>query len=300
MNKCFCFLVFWMLFCPFSLYAQEQINIWEGIKKEKHEVTLTAFLPEEGNNHTAIIICPGGSYFWLDKETEGVKVANWLKEEGIAAFVLEYRTAGIPAFISCYRTLFSGNQHPDMIRDLQRSIQLLRENSEKYNINKERLGAMGFSAGGHLVMTSAIYHTVNYLGDLDIIPNCPLRPDFVAPIYPVVTMSNNDYVHKRSRRGLLGEKKRADAQLRELFSLEKNIPEDCPPVFLLHCEDDDIVKFQNSILLDSALTAKNVPHDFILYKTGKHGFGADNEKGTEESRMWKATFLNWIKEPILR
>ncbi|MDL2231541.1 alpha/beta hydrolase [Porphyromonadaceae bacterium OttesenSCG-928-L07] len=284
-----------LLFYPRSLYSHEGIKIWDGTDEKAKRVTLTAFLPEEGDRNTAVIICPGGSYFWLDYETEGVKVAHWLKESGIAAFVLKYRTAGVPAFVSGFRNLWPGNQHPDMIRDLQRSIQVVRERSEEFNIHHEQLGVMGFSAGGHLVMTSAIYHRTNFLSELNITPTCSLRPDFVASIYPVVTLSNESYVHKRSRKGLLGEKNMSDKRLCDSLSLEMNIPEDCPPVFLLHCEDDPIVKYQNSVLLDSALTAKNITHEFVLYKTGGHGFGADHNKGTEECRVWKESFLNWLK-----
>ena len=141
---------------------------------------------------------------------------------------------------------------------------------------------MGFSAGGHLVMSAA-----------ELLPLSE-RPAFIAPIYPVVTMVDK-CVHKRSRRALLGDNKKNNQQLRALLSLELHVPKDCPPVFLVNCIDDPIVKYHNSELLDSALTSLNIPHRYIQYKTGGHGFGATENKGTAESRQWKAEFLNWLK-----
>ena len=105
-------------------------------------------------------------------------------------------------------------------------------------------------------------------------------------------------VHKRSRRGLLGDSKTGNTDLKELLSLEKHVPADCPPVFLVNCTDDPIVDYRNSELLDSALTAKAVPHRYIQYKTGGHGFGASDTKGTPECRQWKQQFLKWLKTII--
>lgn len=107
-------------------------------------------------------------------------------------------------------------------------------------------------------------------------------------------MTNNS-VHKRSRRGLLGDDKQNDARLKDLLSLERHVPEDCPPVFLVNCKDDPIVDYYNSVLLDSALTSKNVKHVYLLFETGGHGFGASDIKGTAECRQWKDKFLEWVK-----
>ena len=121
------------------------------------------------------------------------------------------------------------------------------------------------------------------------------KPDFVASIYPVVTM-HKPYVHKRSRRALLGEYGKRRKVMRDSLSLERHVPADCPPVFLVNCKDDPVVKYQNSELLDSALTAKGIPHRYIQYNTGGHGFGASDEKGTAECRKWRDEFLKFIEE----
>lgn len=266
-----------------SVIACAQTDIWEGKPKHK-KVELTPYLAE-GNDNMAVIVCPGGSYFWHDMETEGKAVASWLNNNGISAFVLRYRTAYVPAFLFRFRYIFRGNRYPDPQEDLKQAIKYVKEHSEEYRINPEQVGAMGFSAGGHLVMSAA-----ELFDSKD-------KPFFVAPIYPVVTMIE-DCVHRRSRRALLGESKVRNISLRDSLSLERHVPFDCPPVFLVNCKDDPVVDYRNSVLLDKALTEKNIPHKYIQYQTGGHGFGASDSKGTAESREWKIEFINWINRLI--
>lgn len=276
-------------------FAQERIQLWDGYNvSHGKQVTLTPYLAENDDTGLAVIVCPGGSYYWLDEETEGDGVAQWLQGNGISAFVLRYRVAGVGAFIWGHRILFRGKQYPDMITDAQRALQWVREHAEEYHIDPNRVGMMGFSAGGHLVMSAASFNAHDYLKANGIDTKVSLRPDFVCPIYPVVTMSES-CVHKRSRRALLSEKRQNDLVMRDSLSLERHIPDNCPPVFLVNCVDDPIVEYHNSMLLDSALTANQVEHRYIQYQTGGHGFGASEEKGTAECRQWKQEFLQWIK-----
>lgn len=272
-------MLFLLVFC---LEVFSQINIWEGTSCKK-KVELTPYVVEGTQNNLAVIVCPGGSYFWHDIETEGYGVAEWLRQNGISAFVLNYRTGYVPAFITRYRKVFRGNRYPDPQDDLLQALRYVRAHASEYGVNPEKIGAIGFSAGGHLVMSAAEFFSPED------------RPYFSAPIYPVVTMTA-DCVHKRSRRGLLGDSRTHNQELKEKLSLEKHVPQDCPPVFLMSCKDDPIVDYRNSVLLDSALTAMNVPHEYILYETGGHGFGASDVKGTEECRQWRTRFLNWIKK----
>jgi acetyl esterase/lipase len=258
-----------------------QVNIWEGTSTH-HRVELTAY-PVEGDQHPAVIICPGGSYFWHDMVNEGRLVAKWLNDNGIAAFVLRYRTGYVPAFVTHYRLIFRGNRHPDAINDLRQSLRYIKRNSTAYNIDTTKIGVMGFSAGGHLAMSS-----------VELLPKSEW-PAFIAAIYPVVTMSQ-PCVHKRSRRGLLGDNREHNRLLCDSLSVEKHVPDGCPPVFLMNCADDPVVKKHNSELLDSALTAKGIPHKYIQYKTGGHGFGASEEKGTKECRQWRREFMEWFRQ----
>ena len=265
------------------MVANAQINIWEGSPVNKY-VELTPYISKSQNNtsNVTIVVCPGGSYFWHDIETEGHDVGRWLQKNGINAFVLNYRTAYVPAFISHYRLIFRGNRYPDPQDDLRQAIHYIKTHAKEYSVDSTKIGVMGFSAGGHLAMSAAELFSKRY------------QPAFVVAIYPVVTMMES-CVHKRSRRGLLGDSKTRNKALREKLSLERHVPMDCPPVFLVNCKDDLIVDYRNSELLDSALTAKNIDHQYIRFNTGGHGFGVSEQKGSAECRQWKSMFLEWIE-----
>ncbi len=277
--------ILWLLLVLISqmIMAQKndaKINIWEGTDCHKKVEMIPYLAP--GKNNIAVVVCPGGSYLWHDMEAEGHAVGKWLQQNGISAFVLHYRTAGFWAYFAHYRYFFRGNRYPDALNDLRQSMLYIKERASLFGVNPDSIGAMGFSAGGHLVMSA---------GEL-LLPK--YRPAFIAPIYPVVTMVDK-CVHKRSRRALLGDNKKNNRALRDSLSLERHVPDDCPPVFLVNCKDDPIVKYHNSELLDSALTAHRVIHRYIQYKTGGHGFGATDYKGTSECRQWKTEFLAWLR-----
>ena len=153
--------------------------------------------------------------------------------------------------------------------------------------------------GGHLVMTAGEFYGTNVLERYGIEPEVSLKPDFVVPVYPVVTLSDSRYVHRRSRLGLLGEWTVLRESMRDSLSLERHVRPDGPPVFLLNCIDDPIVDYHNSVLLDSALTASGVAHRYVQMQTGGHGFGADASRQNEETSAWQGLFLQWLDENIL-
>lgn len=284
MNRKNFFLLLWPLLLPLCASAQTGrprcINIWQGTTVGK-TVVMTSYLAE-GKGNAAVIVCPGGSYLWHDMGGEGKDVGEWLQRNGISAFVLRYRTAGVGAFLTPYRYVFRGNRYPDALNDLLRAMQYVKAHSAELGVDASRVAAMGFSAGGHLVMSAA-----------ELLPR-EQRPWFVVPVYPVVTMTEA-CVHRRSRRALLGDSRLRSRQLRDLLSLERHVPADCPPVFLVNCKDDPVVDCRNSELLDSALTRQQVPHRYIQYQTGGHGFGASDHKGTAECRQWKEEFMAWFR-----
>ena len=277
MRKILTILLLWSIIAPVAAVA-----LYPSGRFAEKKVTLTPYLADSAmNTGTAVIVCPGGSYCWLDMDIEGKETAQWLQSQGINAFVLRYRVAEISAYCVGYRVIGLGSKYPNMVRDVEAALEYVYRHAEEYRIDTARVGVMGFSAGGHLAMASYVYNQSAY------------KPRFMCPVYPVVTMKR-PFVHHRSRRGALGVWGQWNRTMQDSLSLEKHIPADCPPVFLVNCEDDPIVKYQNSILLDSALTAKNIPHTYIRYQTGGHGFGGSDTKGTAESQQWKKEFIQWI------
>ena len=273
-----------MIFTHIACMAQyKKVDIWQDVPHHK-KVEMTPYIAD-GTGNIAVVVCPGGSYFWHDMKHEGHEVGQWLKGNGISAFVLRYRTAYVPAFVTRFRYVFRGNRFPDPQDDLLQAMRYIKAHADEYGIDTLRLGAMGFSAGGHLAMSAN-----------QLFPTSD-RPAFIASVYPVVTMTE-DCVHKRSRRALLGDSRKTNKKLRDSLSLERHVSSDCPPVFLVNCKDDPIVEYHNSMLLDSALTARGVKHKYLLYETGGHGFGASDTKGTDECRAWKKEFLLWLKEKV--
>lgn len=255
-----------ILLCLFALPAKAQ--------------KLQEFLPKEATE-TAVIVCPGGSYCWLSKETEGRGIARWLNENGIAAYVLYYPTAGWAGFAWHTRWLFRGNQYPDQLNMLNDALRKVRAKGYR------TVGAMGFSAGGHLVLSSAEYSPQE------------IAPDFVAPIYPVVTLSAS-CVHRRSRRGLLGERRWRNKTICDSLSMEKHTDRITCPVFMINCKDDPIVDYHNSELMDSALTANGKLHFYKQFARGGHGFGIDKRKTSKEAIQWGTFFLDWLRRMLAK
>lgn len=264
----------------------QTVKIWEGtlMERKQKRSEMTVYLPSKNHNTgAAVILCPGGSYCYLGIRHEGHKVAKWLQARGVAAFVLRYR-------VGMY-----GNHYPAMIEDLQRTIQLVREGSLKYSIDPGKVGVMGFSAGGHLAGTAGIYYNENFLADLGIHPTVSLRPDFIAMIYPVVSMEDG-LAHRKSRRNLLG--RNYSLQLAQKMSLEKNVHAGMPPVFLLHCKDDKTVDVRNSEIFGDELKKDGIDYKELIYNKGNHGFGLVPHKSAD-SHAWPEVFESWMKKTII-
>ena len=277
-----------LLFAGFSASAQETIQIWgdKPVNRKQNQSQLIVFKAKENPTGAAVIICPGGSYMHLAKKNEGTEVAQWLNDNNITAFVLFYRIGLL------------GNRHPAMIQDLQRAMQLVKENSEEYGIDTNKVGVMGFSAGGHLVGTAATYFDENFLEEFDITPQVGMRPAFTVMIYPVISMVNDSIVHKRSRKNLLPSAH--SPELARKMSLEYNVHSDMPPVFLVQCVGDKTVDYRNAVNYHRALTEKGVPHVFKLYDEPGHGFGVNPKqgKGAGQAPLWTQEFIPWLKEII--
>ncbi|MCK9171219.1 MAG: alpha/beta hydrolase [Treponema sp.] len=263
-------------------FAEECIiDLWKGVKGMRKADSVMFMTKPKNANGTAVIICPGGSYHHLGMFNEGHCAAKWFNTLGVTTFVLRYRVAE------------SGFHFPCQLQDIQRAVALVRENAGRYGIDTHKIGTIGFSAGGHLVtMAGAFAGTDNELEKLGIHTSVSLRPDFVISVYPVVSM-RDDIANKWSRRSLLGSD--MSEERKEKFSMEKQIPENMPPTYLAACRDDPVVMFENSVLLDRALTEKNIPHRFAVYNTGGHGFGMLNNAFMKKYH-WNKDLEQWLKE----
>jgi acetyl esterase/lipase len=275
--------LFVFLFFLFVFYAQNKpVYLWKNIPQMKKEKSrLYVFLPADSlRTGVSVIVCPGGSYAHLyGIKWEGFEVAQWLNAHGITAFVLQYRVGK------------DGYHHPAMLEDLQRSIQWVRTHADNYHINPELVGVMGFSAGGHLSLMSAAFCGENYLAKWDV-ETVNLKPAFVVPVYPVVSMQDS-LAHVRSRKNLLGRK--FGQEDKDRFSMEEQMTNEMPPVFLVTTKDDPVVNCKNSIVLNDVLKKKGIPCKFILYETGGHGFGMNEQRGGEAAE-WKYYFKDWLYE----
>lgn len=239
---------------------------------------ITEFLPEKPSD-TAVVVCPGGSYYWLAKRGEGSEVAQWLNQNGYAAYVLEYPVSGWWSWFTHIRRSCC-TQYPGQLNALEDALKTVKSKGYK------TVGAMGFSAGGHLVLSGA-----------ELLPDST-APDFVAAIYPVVTM-REPYVHKRSRRGLMGERRQHDPVMWDSLSMELHADKVRCPVFLLSCDDDPTVDWQNAASMADSLAVNGKQYHVVRPKTGGHGFGVNPEKmAGKECVIWPERFLLWLRDSL--
>lgn len=225
--------------------------------EEKDIPTLTPWLAKNPNGK-AIVVCPGGGYGALAADHEGKQIAQWLNSQGISAFVLRYRLG--PKY-----------RHPAMINDAQRALRTVRARAAEFRVNPDKIGIMGFSAGGHLSATAATHFDAGNASHTDVIERVSSRPDFAVLAYPVITLTNEPYVHKGSRRNLLGDN--PDAKLAENLSNELAVTRETPPCFLFHTDADTGVPPENSVLFYLALRKHGVPAELHIYENGPHGVG---------------------------
>ena len=240
--------------------------------------TLTVFTPAPGTAYgTAVPVCPGGGYARLSIDSEGYDVAKRLNEMGITAFVLKYR-------------LPNDQSQPDKsiapLLDAQQALRFVRQQAAKYGINPERIGLMGFSAGGHLAAWAGT-RFARPVGD-NVGPES-VRPAFLVLLYPVISFSDT-LRHAGSRDNLLG--KTPSAELIRQYSNELHVSAQTPPTFLVHAQDDKTVSVNNSIVFYQACLRHGVPAEMHLYPRGGHGFGLNN---TTTPDRWTDRLRNWFE-----
>lgn len=216
---------------------------------------LTVFLPVVNPTRSAVVIAPGGGYQNLAMVHEGYDEARWLAGHGVAAFVLRYRLG--PVY-----------HHPVELGDAKRAIRLVRARAGEFGIATDRIGMMGFSAGGHLAATAATMFDRGDAAAADVVDREGSRPDFLVLGYPVITMEDPE-VHRGSREHLLGDD--PTPEMERLLSADRQVTGETPPTFLFSTTDDKVVPVANSVMFYTALVRVGVPVEMHLFAHGDHG-----------------------------
>ncbi len=233
--------------------------------------------PAEKATGTAVVICPGGGYSGLAIRHEGLQVAQWFNSVGITAFVLTYRQPD---------DAIMENKSIGPLQDGQRAIRLVRRHAKEWGINPEKVGIMGFSAGGHVASTISTHYNEKVY---DAIDSTSARPDFSLFIYPVISMDST-ITHSGSRVNLLGSSPTPEQVMH--FSNELQVNEQTPPAFVVHSLDDDVVPVQNSIKYALAMKKHHVACELHIYESGGHGYGM--APGGSTQSMWPEVCLKWL------
>ena len=239
--------------------------------------TLTMFKPANPNG-MSVIICPGGGYSILAFDKEGTRVAEELNKWGVTAFVLKYRLPDDTTNI---------DKSLAPLQDGQQAIRMVRKNADEWGLNKNKIGIMGFSAGGHLASTVATHF--NFKADAENTDTTSVRADFAVLIYPVISFDST-ITHKGSRNNLIGAK--ASAEQTNFFSNELQVDSNTSPSFIVHAGDDRTVPVDNSIRYYQACIKNKVSVEMHLYPKGGHGFGMYNKTTTDN---WLERLHNWLE-----
>jgi len=268
-----------------TINAQEEIKLYKNGAQESNGITdketkdknnfvinitdarMYAFIaPQEKATGAAVVICPGGGYRGISVEKEGYAIAKWFNQLGISAFVLYYRMP---------------NGHYDIpLKDAQKALEIVHERAKGWNIDKNKIGIIGFSAGGHLASSVGTHFKIK-----------TDRPSFMILCYPVVSM-NKEITHSGSRSNLLGEN--PSDELVKLYSNELQVTKNTPPTFIVHNIDDKVVPIINSEQLLKALQEKNVPAELHKFDVGGHGFGM-LKRGIPVDN-WTDLLQKWLKK----
>ena len=246
--------------------------------KDVTNPTLTVYLPPEGKaNGTSVIICPGGGYHILAIDHEGYQLAEWFNTLGVTAFVLKYRLPD---------DVIMEDRTVGPLQDAQQAIRIVREKADEWNLDPNKIGIMGFSAGGHLASTAATH----FEEPVSPANETSVKPNFNILIYPVISFKEA-FGHRGSRDKLLGDNTNK-YQMVEKFSNELHVTTHTSPTFLVHSSDDKAVPVENSIRFYQALVENNIPAEMHIYESGGHGYGMGREG--QPTTSWPNRLKDWL------
>ncbi len=248
----------------------------KGIARPRMKV----FRPSRPNG-AALLVTPGGGYSVIVIDVEGYEVGPWLSERGWTVFVLYYRLPGEGW----------ANRADVPLADAQRAMRLIRSRAAQYGFDPNKVGALGFSAGGHVCADLATRYGAKVYDPVDAADQLSARPAIAAPIYAVQSMSM-PLAHGGSRDMLLGSN--PSPEMQRAHSPAHNVTAATPPCFLAHAEDDTVVSVENTVEMRAALKAAGVTVETHLFTAGGHGLGLPGPAG-EPARRWKEMFVTWAK-----
>jgi acetyl esterase/lipase len=269
---------------PMPIQDGQIIPLWSGAAPgaqgadDKDIPTITVYLPRTTPaGMSAVIVCPGGGYTNLAMNHEGRQVANFLNSQGIIAFVLKYRLG--PKY-----------HHPVELGDAQRAIRMLRSNAPAWHIAADRIGILGFSAGGHLAMSASTHFDAGQTGAADPIDRVSSRPDFSVLGYPVISLAE-PWTHQGSKNALLGPN--PDPELVRSLSGEQAVTKETPPTFIFQTNADTTVPAENATYYFLALRKAGIPAEMHVFEKGPHGVGlAMDDPALSE---WSKLLTNWLR-----
>lgn len=287
MKRFLAFLFSLSLFSSGRVLAADPFPLWTGpapgaLGTGTNDIpTLTPYLADPSRaTGAAMVICPGGGYGALASH-EGADYALFLNRSGISCFVLKYRLGS------------HGYRHPVMLQDVARAIRTVRARASEWNLDRNRIGVMGSSAGGHLASTAVTHFSDGRPDDADPVERVSSRPDLGVLCYPVITMGT--YTHAGSRQNLLGNN--PAAELVWELSNELQVTPRTPPCFVWHTQEDTAVPVENSLQFVGALQRARVPCDFHLYEKGRHGIGlATKPPEFVDPHPWALDLVYWLKQ----
>ena len=245
---------------------------------DRDKPAITVYMPPNTTGPmTAVVIAPGGGYARLSMNTEGRAPANYLNALGIAAFVLRYRLG--PQY-----------HHPIELGDAQRAIRTVRSRAAEWHIAPDRIGFMGFSAGGHLASSASTHFDAGKADAADPIERVSSRPDFAVLGYLVISFVE-PRTHQGSKTNLLGD--HPDPGLAGSLSSETQVTASTPPTFIYHTNADTVVPVENAVAYFLALRKAGVPAEMHVFRNGPHGTGlAQQDPALAE---WPRLLANWLR-----
>ncbi len=262
-----------------EIVEKKQITVIKNVQNPDISVFLPTNRMATGQ---AVIICPGGGYWILAYDLEGTDFAKYFNSIGVAAIVLKYR---LPT---------TGNSIvPNLspLMDAQQAMRLVRFNAKKWNIEPNKIGIMGFSAGGHLASTLGTHFDYGDKSATDSIAQQSCRPDFMILAYPVISFTDTSFVHKGSADALCGKIPCQDLLIN--YSNERQVTKDTPPAFFVHADNDSGVPVENTLAMYKALRANKISAELHILSEGEHGFGL--ALNNEHVNSWTNSLKLWLK-----